>query len=173
MIGHVAQAGWHLQHALSYCPTTSNNVREINTVVTMFGEMLARDRTWSFVGPYIDDDSSVCHYGDELYFALWHLKCAEIEGSNSKLRAWPVQHRSLDNVIGRLERLMRSVQSPVETSKDEHARRQKRRKSKRSTQTIIRVVRAAQQRLKACKEQERIDRQEQDNDPSRKDEMAL
>lgn len=154
VIGHVAQASWHLQHALSYCPTTSINLREITSIVTMFTDMLSSSslKIWPYVPAYLQDDSSICHYGDELFFALWHLRRAEYDGSRAKVRSWPVSHQRLDAVISKLERLMRSVTSPVSTSVKEHESRIKKRTSRPQEPKVINTVRKADQRRRLARE---------------------
>lgn len=151
VLGHVAQASWHLQHALAYCPSTSPKSAEVSKIASLMTDLVRPvGRMFCFIKPYMPDDSKACYFGDELSLGLLHLRSAERCGSLAKIKLWPVSYKDLDGLISHLERVMRTVRSPIDQSAKEYASRVKKRTATPQEKRVLKSVRSAERNFESC-----------------------
>lgn len=148
VIGHLAQASWHLQHALAYCPTTSTKWSLIANAADAFSEMVRPiGRLFLFVRPYKRDESSVRYFGDELSLALVHLRESRSFYKDMTRYFEPIKLTSIENLIASLLRAMSGVVSPLPESEKEYRIRVKARTETPQAPLVIASVRSAEKRF--------------------------
>lgn len=167
VIGHIAQASWHLQLALAYCPDTSESRTNIDDAVRLMN-VLSKPLggLFKFVHAYCQDDNATCNFIPELHLALLHLRMALETGTKANLRhgkmpespelivrhrnpSWPVLYRSLCAIIARLESAVATLKMLKADAKG-YNRRVKKRSTIAHQKQLVQAVRRAERAFRAC-----------------------
>lgn len=170
MLGHIAQASWHLQLALAYCPDTSERRADIDELVRLM-MVLAKPLggLFKFIPAYCQDDNITCNFVPELHLALVHLRMALSAGNEAQLRhgklpkpdvlvlhrdaGWPVLFKDLCAVISRLESSV-SALKVLDSDIKRYNRRVKKRSNVTHRRQLLQAVRRGEKTFLACQKAE-------------------